>query len=55
MVEGPVEAISEDEVNRALKEMKSRKAPGPTGMTSDLIKRANITGALTGVFSGIFN
>ena len=33
--------------------MKSGKAPGPTGMTSDLIKRGGITGELTRVFSGI--
>ena len=33
--------------------MKSRKAQGPTGMTRHLMKRADITGALTRVFSGI--
>ena len=53
MSEGPAEEVSEEEVKRALKEMKSGKAPGSTGMTSDLIKRANITGDLIGVFSGI--
>ena len=55
MVEGPIEEVSEEEVKRALKEMNSGKAPGLTGMTSDLIKRGNITGELKGVFSGIFN
>ena len=53
MSEGPAEEVSEEEVKRALKEMKSGKAPGSTGMTSNLMKRANITGELTGVFSGI--
>ena len=52
MVEGLIEEVSVEEVKRALNEMKSA---GPTEMTSDLIKRANITGELTGVFSGIFN
>ena len=55
MVERLVEEVSEEEVIRALKEMKSGKVSGPTGKTSDLIKRANITGELTEVFSGIFN
>ena len=34
--------------------MKCGKTPkGPTGITSDLMKRTDITGKLTGVFSGI--
>ena len=49
MMEGPIEEVSEEEVKRALKEMKSGKVLGPTGMTSDLMKKANITGELTGV------
>ena len=55
MVKGPIEEVSDEEVKRTLKEMKSGKVPGPTGMTSDLIKRVTITGELTGVFSGIFD
>ena len=43
MVEGTIEEVSEEEVKRALKEMKKGKAPGPTGMASDLMKRADIT------------
>ena len=50
MVEGP---RSEEEVKRALKEMKSGKVLGPTGMTSDLMKGAGITGELTKVSSKI--
>ena len=44
MVEGPVEEVSEEEEKRALEEMKSEKVLGPTGMTSDLMKKADITG-----------
>ena len=35
--------------------MKSRKAPGPTGMTSDLLKNAGIMGELTRVLRSIFD
>ena len=53
MVEGTIEEVSEEEVKRALKEMKKGKAPGPTGMASDLMKRADITWDLKKVFSRI--
>ena len=53
MVEGPIEEVSEEKVKRALKEIKSGKVLGPTGTTSYLIKRANVTEELTGVFSRI--
>ena len=52
MMEGTIKEASEEEVKRALKEMKSGKVPGPTGMTSDLMKRADIIGELTRVISG---
>ncbi len=48
-MEGPIEEISE-EVKRALRGMKSGRAPGPTGVTSDLVKRAGVTGELMRVF-----
>ena len=35
--------------------MKSGKAAGPTGVTSDLLKRSGITGELTRVFRSIFD
>ena len=31
MVKGPIEEVSDEEVKRTLKEMKSGKVPGPTG------------------------
>ena len=43
-VEGPVEKISLNEVEMALKDMKNGKAPGPTGLTSDLLKDAGKEG-----------
>ncbi len=39
-VEGPVKEISEEEVKRAIKGMKSTKVSGPTGVTSDMLKKA---------------
>ncbi len=51
-MEGPIEEISE-EVMRALRGMKSGGAPGPAGVISDLLKRADITGELTRVFRSI--
>ena len=39
-VEGPVERIEEEEVVSAMKEMKRGRAPGPSGVTSDLLKLA---------------
>ena len=53
MVEGLTEEVWEEEVKRALKEMKSGKLPGSTGMTSDLMKEASISGELKRVFSGL--
>ncbi len=50
-MEGPIEEISE--VMRALRGMKSGRAPGPTGVTSDFLKRAGVTGELTRVFRSI--
>ena len=43
-VEGPVEDISEEEIKRALKKMKKGKAPGPSGMTSDILKEVGEIG-----------
>ena len=40
IIEGPVEMPSELEIKRALKKMKNGKAPGPSGVTSDMIKLA---------------
>ena len=37
-VEGPIEDIDEEEVRAAIQSMKSRKAAGPSGVTTDLIK-----------------
>ena len=30
-IEGPIQAITEDEVKEAVKSLKNKKAPGPTG------------------------
>ena len=48
MVERPTEEVSQEELKRALKKMRSGKVLGPTRMPIDLMKRADIT-----VFSGI--
>lgn len=55
MVAGPIEDIKEAEVEKAVKSMKNRKAPCPSGMTSDMIKKAGKTGIkeLTEVFQRI--
>ena len=53
MVQGPIEEISEEEVNRALNGMKSGKAPGPTGLSSDLMKKAGFIGELMKTFRDI--
>ena len=37
-VHGPIQHISENEVRTALRSMKANKAPGPSGLTSDIIK-----------------
>ncbi|XP_063868230.1 uncharacterized protein LOC135104629 [Scylla paramamosain] len=55
MVKVLIEEISEEEVNRALKGMKRGKAPGPTGITSDLMKKAGVIRELTWVFRGIID
>ena len=54
-VEGPVEEVSEVEVKEALKKMKKGKAPGPSEMTSDILKEVGETGIkeLTKVFRNI--
>ena len=56
-VEGPMTDISEVEVERALRAMKANKAPGPSGVSSDLLKfagRAGIT-QITKVFQQIMH
>ena len=40
LVEGPTEDIEVEEVRAAIKSMKPRKAAGPSGVTTDLIKFA---------------
>lgn len=40
VVVGSIENITEEEVGRALKEMKNRKAPGPSGVSINMLKRA---------------
>ena len=54
-VEGPVERISEEEVKWALKKMKKGKAPGPSGLTSDILRELGERGTeeLVNVFNGI--
>lgn len=56
MVEGPVERIKEEEVELALKNMKKGRAPGPTGVTSELLRGAGKEGVkeLTRIFNEIF-
>ena len=50
--EGPILNIDQEEVTKALGKMKREKAPGPSGVTSDLLKYAGASGleALTSVF-----
>ena len=43
-VEGPLEDVSEAETRRGLKKMKKGKAPGPSGMTSDILKEVGEKG-----------
>ena len=43
-VEGPLWVVTKQIVEQALKSMKVGKAPGPSGVTSDLIKAARATG-----------
>ena len=53
VVEGPIDQITEGEVKRALKGMKSGKSPGPTGLSSDLIRNANVVEETTRIFRDI--
>ena len=43
-VEGPIMEVSQVEVAAALSKMKKEKAPGPSGVTSDLLKYAGAIG-----------
>ncbi len=43
-VEGPILSVTEKEVTEALQKMKRGKAPGPSGVTTDLLKYAEETG-----------
>ena len=43
-IEGPIWGITESMIEKALKNMKADKAPGPSGITSDLLKAAGATG-----------
>ena len=56
-VHGPIQHISKDEVRTALRSMKANKAPGSSGLTSDIIKCAGTAGLkkLTAVFQGIMD
>jgi hypothetical protein len=44
VVEGPIKGVSLEKVEDALRKMKNGKAPGPSGLSSDLIKYAGRTG-----------
>ena len=46
VIEGPIQEISLDEVNAALKTMKNKRAPGPSGITSNMVKLADETGII---------
>ena len=54
-VEGPILDVSEEEVEKALRAMKTNKAPGPSGVCSDLLKYAGRPGIqqITRVFQKI--
>ena len=43
-VEGPIQEVTEGDVNKALKGMKNNKAPRPSGLTNDLLEKAGKTG-----------
>ncbi len=43
-VEGLILGVTEKEVEEALQKMKRGKAPGPSGLTADLLKYARETG-----------
>jgi len=54
-VEEPLDNVSEAEIKRGLKKMKKGKAPGPSGMTSDILKEVGEKGIeeLANVFRNI--
>ena len=43
-VERPIRQVTEEEVKGSLKNMKNGQASGPSGVTSDLLKGAGVTG-----------
>ncbi len=43
-VEGPIPGVTVKKVEEALQKMKSLKAPGPSGVTADLLRHAGETG-----------
>ncbi len=43
-VEGPIMGVTEKEVEEALKRMKRGKAPGPSGVMTDLLRYGEETG-----------
>ncbi len=43
-VEGPILGVTEEEVEEALRKMKRGKAPGPSGVTTDLLRYVGETG-----------
>ena len=45
-VEGPIKGVTKEEIRKALKEMKKNKAPGPSEVTSELLKGAGDTGEM---------
>ena len=53
--QGPLADISEREVREAIQSMKANKAPGPSGMTSDILKAAgeSVVRHLVKVFQNI--
>ena len=54
--EGPVEEITSDEVRSALASMKTGKAPGPSGISTELMKGAEdtVVAELTPIFQKVF-
>ena len=42
--EGPIEDVTREEVEQAVKAMKNRKAPGPSGVAAEMLKLAGNTG-----------
>ena len=56
LVSGPVEEFSEEEVKKAVKEMKSGKTPGPSGISADYFKYLDSDGLkwLTELLNTIF-